>query len=279
MPQLKGVIFDWAGTTVDYGSFAPVQAFLDTFGEVGIEVKPGEVRRFMGMKKKEHLAALCSLPNIAARWEERFGEESGAGDLDRLYESFERHLFETLCDFARPIGGVVELVERLRRKGMKIGSTTGYTRGMMEVILPKAAEQGYAPDCLVTADEVKGGRPKPWMIWANAEKLDLYPAAQVVKVGDTEADMQEGVNAGTWVIGVLEGGNEVGLTEAEAETLGESELERIKSAAANRLKSAGAHFVLDRIELLDPALEEIDSLLEHGICPCCRYGEGRRILG
>lgn len=91
--------------------------------------------------------------------------------------------------------------------------------------------------------------------------------------------MKEGVNAGTWVVGVLEGGNEVGLTEAEAETLGESELERIKSAAANRLKSAGAHFVLDRIELLDPALEEIDSLLEHGICPCCRYGEGRRILG
>lgn len=279
MPQLKGVIFDWAGTTVDYGSFAPVQAFLDTFGEAGIEVKPEEIRRFMGMRKKEQLAALCGLPGIAAQWEERFGEESRAKDLDWLYESFESHLFRTLSGFAEPVEGVVELTERLRKRGLKIGSTTGYTRRMMEVVLPGAAKKGYTPDLVVTPDEVPGGRPRPWMIWQNAMALGLYPLDRIVKVGDTVADIQEGVNAGTWVIGVLEGGNELGLTEAETGALRGSGLEGLKDAAASRLKSAGAHFVLDRVGFLEEALDEIEALLGKGACPCSRCGEGRRVRG
>lgn len=279
MPQLKGVIFDWAGTTVDFGSFAPVQAFLDTFGEVGIEVKPDEIRRFMGMRKKDQLAALCGLPGIASQWEERFETEFDPGNLGWLYESFENNLFRNLSSFAEPIGGVVELVERLRKRDLKIGSTTGYTRRMMEVVLPGAAKAGYLPDLTVTPDDVPGGRPKPWMIWHNAMTLDLYPLAGIVKVGDTVADIQEGVNAGTWVIGVLEGGNELGLTEAETATLAGPGLESLKGVAASRMESAGAHFVLDRIGLLDEALDEIEALLGKGACPCSRYGECRRIRG
>ncbi len=279
MPQIRGVIFDWAGTTVDYGSFAPIQAFLDTFGEVGIEVKPEEIRRFMGMRKKEQLAALCRLPGIAAQWEERIETEPGAENLDWLYELFESHLFKSLSGYTEPIGGVVELVERLRNRGLKIGSTTGYTRRMMEVVMPGAAIRGYAPDLVVTPDEVPGGRPRPWMIWQNAMTLDLYPLSGVVKVGDTVADIQEGVNAGTWVIGILEGGNELGLTEAETAKLAGPELESLKGAAASRLKGAGAHFVLDRIGLLDEALDEIECLLGKGACPCSHYGESRRIRG
>ena len=277
MQQVKGIIFDWAGTTVDFGSFAPVQAFLDTFREIGIDVKTEEIRRYMGMKKAEQLETLCTLPGIASQWEARFGSESDTKNIQWLYESFEVNLFKTLSNFTDPIDGVLDLVARLRQRGLKIGSTTGYTRQMMEVVVPCAEKKGYSPDLVVTPDEVPGGRPRPWMIWQNAMTLDLYPLSGVVKVGDTVADIQEGVNAGTWVVGVVEGGNELGLSEEEHRALSWSDSESRKGAVASRLKWAGAHFVIDRIGLLDKVLEEIDALLGKGACPCRFYGEGRRI--
>jgi len=277
MQQVKGVIFDWAGTTVDFGSFAPVQAFLDTFREIGIEVKTEEIRRYMGMKKAEQLETLCTLPGIASQWEARFGSESDTKNIQWLYESFEVNLFKTLSNYTDPIDGVPDLVARLRQRGLKIGSTTGYSRQMMEVVVPCAEKKGYSPDLVVTPDEVPGGRPRPWMIWQNAMTLDLYPLSGVVKVGDTVADIQEGVNAGTWVVGVVEGGNELGLSEEEHRALSWSDSESRKGTVASRLKWAGAHFVIDRIGLLDKALDDIEELLGKGACPCRFYGEGRRI--
>jgi len=94
---------------------------------------------------------------------------------------------------------------------VRIGSTTGYTRAMIERVLPKAARQGYSPDCVVTPDDVGQGRPYPWMIFENMKRLGVYPPGVLVKVGDTASDILEGRNAGAIAIGVCESSSDAVL--------------------------------------------------------------------
>ena len=149
---------------------------------------------------------------------------------------------------------VLDDVAELRRMGMKIGSTTGYTDKMMDIVIPEAAKQGYSPDCCFSPDSVGGkGRPYPYMVFCNMQQLQVSSVQNVVKVGDTISDIREGVHAGVWSVGVVEGSSELGLSEEEWNNLSADE----KKSAAKRVKTsfrnAGAHFVIQNLSEL-PAL-------------------------
>ena len=70
-PQL--VIFDWAGTTVDYGCFAPVNAFALAFQKFGVTPTVEEIRAPMGMLKRDHIRTMLAMPAIRQQWEEKQG--------------------------------------------------------------------------------------------------------------------------------------------------------------------------------------------------------------
>ncbi|MDQ6420658.1 phosphonoacetaldehyde hydrolase [Paenibacillus sp. LHD-117] len=265
--MIKAVIMDWAGTMVDYGSFAPVEAFRRLFRERGIEASHRAIRKPMGRMKKDHLRDICAEPDVAAAWLERYGQAPTESDIDEMYEAFEPMLMSIVHEFAEPVPGAVELADRLRGQGIKIGTTTGYTRPMLDLILPEAAKLGYTPDSTVTPDEAAAGRPEPWMVYRNAEKLGLFPMESYVKVGDTEADMQEGRNAGVWTVGVVFGGNEVGLSLAEYEMLSEGEKEKTYVEISERLTKAGAHFIIREIGELDRIIAHINNRMEAGERP------------
>lgn len=265
--MIKAVMLDWAGTMVDFGCFAPLNVFVEVFASRGIEVTVEEARLPMGMLKRDHIAAMCGMERIAGLWEERYGRTPAEADIDALYADFEPLLFRTLHEYATPVPGAVDLVARLRAQGIKIGSTTGYTRAMMDIVCPNALAQGYAPDALVTPDEVASGRPQPWMIYRNAEMLGVYPLHLAVKAGDTTSDMQEGVSAGCWTVGVIVGSSELGMTEAEVAECDPAELESRKAAVAARLSAAGAHYVIDRIGQLDEVIGLINGRLARGERP------------
>ncbi|MDQ8735211.1 phosphonoacetaldehyde hydrolase [Paenibacillus sp. LHD-38] len=265
--MIKTVILDWAGTVVDYGSFAPVEAFRRLFEERGIEASAKAIRKPMGRMKKDHLRDICSDPEVAAAWEAKYGSAPNESDIDEMYEKFEPMLFSILHHYATPVPGALKLIERLREQGIKIGTTTGYTRPMMDIIAPEAAKQGYSPDSTVTPDEAAEGRPHPWMIFRNAERLGTYPMSHIVKCGDTEADMREGRNAGVWSVGVIFGGNEIGLTQAETEALTAGEKERLFVEVSERLMQAGAHFIIREIGELDGVIAHINERLQAGERP------------
>lgn len=264
---MKAVIFDWAGTMVDYGCFAPLAVFLQVFEKRGIELTAAEAREPMGMLKRDHIAALCRMERVAELWKEKFGRYPNEADVDELYADFEPMLMATLHDYATPVPGALALVARLRERGIKIGSTTGYTREMMNIVAAAAKEQGYEPDCLVTPSEVPAGRPYPWMCYQNAIQLDVYPFGEMVKVGDTTSDMQEGRNAGMWTVGVLKGGSELGLSQQEVANMPADELEVRLASAAARLQAAGAHYVIEEIGRLDDVLAKIELRLKAGERP------------
>lgn len=260
--KIKAVVFDWAGTTVDYGCFAPVNVFLEIFRRRGIEVTMEEARKPMGKLKIDHVREMTEMDRIKDLWAEKFGHVPTEDDVNELYRDFEPMLFETLDQYATPIPGVVELVKRLRSNGLKIGSTTGYTREMMNIVAPNAKKQGYEPDFLVTPSEASAGRPHPWMCYRNAEALNVYPMNSMVKVGDTISDIKEGINAGMWSVGVIKGSSELGLTEEEVTSMDKAELEAKMKVVYDRYMEAGAHFVIDSVGDLEEVLVRIEELIK-----------------
>ncbi|AEI39473.1 phosphonoacetaldehyde hydrolase [Paenibacillus mucilaginosus] len=265
--MVQAVILDWAGTTVDYGSFAPVKAFMDTFAEEGVEVTAEEVRKPMGRLKIDHLRAICALDRVAARWREVHGAEPGEADVQRMYAAFEERLLGILPQYAEPVPGAVALAERLRERGIRIGSTTGYTAEMMDIVAPEAQKRGYAPDVLVTPSEVAAGRPAPWMIYRNAEKLGVQEMHGMVKCGDTFSDIEEGRRAGVWTAAVLLGSSELGLTQPEVLAEDPAALAGRMERLAEAYREAGAHYVIDTIGDLDAVVTDISARLARGERP------------
>lgn len=245
MSKAEAVIFDWAGTTVDYGCFAPVQVFTEVFKNAGVEPTMEEVREPMGMLKWAHIRTMLEMPRIKEAWKELYGREPEDADADKMYESYEPSLLGILDQYSDPKPYVLETVKALRDKGIKIGSTTGYTDVMMQVVVPKAKELGYEPDCWFSPDSTGGmGRPYPYMIFRNMEELNVSAVDKVIKVGDTISDIREGKNAGVFTIGILEGSSLVGLSQAEYESLPEEEKEKVLKEAEEKYKEAGADAVV-----------------------------------
>jgi len=249
--KIKAVIFDWAGTTVDYGCFAPVKGFIDGFKSIGVEITNEMARKPMGLLKIDHTRA------IAAMLPEPISEEQ----VLKAYAVFEETLFANIerhCDMKDHI---VETIAVLREQGIKIGSTTGYTSAMMECVIPKAAEQGYSPDFCITPDQTVKGRPYPYMIWNNLMQFGIVDAREAVKIGDTVADIAEGKNADCWTVGVIMGSSELGLSRDEVAVLSENELKKRKTIVRATYYKAGADYIIDDMDELIGVVSDINRRL------------------
>ena len=255
--NIKCVIMDWAGTTVDYGCFAPVAAFIDSFQAIGVPVTAEETRMYMGLTKIEEIRALFNLERVRTAFQAKYGRDYTEEDVQGRYADFQQILFDTLAQYADPIPGVVETMDTLRVSGIKIGSTTGYTRQMMDIVIPAAEARGYRVDNCVTSDNLPGGRPNPYMIYQNMIDLAIPSVDYVVKCGDTIADIKEGVNAKVKSVGIILGSNEMGLTEAETLALAPEELNRRMEEVRSRMLAAGADAVLNSITELPAYLESL----------------------
>ncbi len=267
MSEIQAVIFDWAGTLVDFGSRAPMGAFVETFAEFGVELTVAEARKPMGMAKRPHIAALCAIPRVRAAWATRHGRAPDEADIDALYEVFVPKNIAVAAAYADAIPGAAETLAALRARGVKIGSSTGYTREIMAKILPRAAAQGIAPDSLVCTGDTPDGRPSPLMFWQGLIELNVWPAWRAVKVDDTTVGVAEGINAGAWSVGVAVSGNVFGASLAETQALPPEEFARRREQAYSTLKEAGAHYVVDSVAELAPAIAAIDERLARGERP------------
>jgi phosphonoacetaldehyde hydrolase len=264
---LRAVIFDWAGTMVDYGSRAPVLAFVEVFQRHGVTLSVEQARGPMGTAKPDHIRALLDLPAIQAQWRQLYRRAPGAADVEALYAAFLALEIELVAGYAELVPGAAEAAALCRARGLKIGSTTGYSRAIMEQIMPRARAQGYAPDCLVCPEDVPGGRPAPWMLYRCATQLGVFPMAACVKVGDTLADIEEGLNAGAWTVALSRSGNELGLSRPEADALDPADLAARLAAIGARLARAGAHIVAETVADLPAALDAIGERLSRGERP------------
>ena len=288
MDGLKAVILDWAGTTLDYGCMAPMVVFREVYAQKGVPITEDEARLPMGAHKRVHIQKIGQIPEVKQRWLEVHGVEQTEKDIDEMFEAFQPLQLPYLVEYSPLIPGTLETIAYSRDKGMKIGSTTGYTGEMMDILMREGLKQGYIPDSSVTATGhvtindlrfpspiyqdlgfkyskshigIPEGRPGPWMCILNAMLLNIYPPYLCAKIGDTIPDIKEGVNAGMWTIGLAKSGNEIGKTKEEVERMDKGELtDKLSSVYLNMYK-AGADFVVDTIAEVPEKLDEISSML------------------
>jgi len=242
----------------DYGCFAPAVVYVEVYKRQNVPISMEEARAPMGAHKKVHIRQISKMESVAQRWEKVHGRMPNEEDIDRMFADFIPLQLACLSDYADLIPGTLEVVAEIRKRGWKIGSTTGYTTEMMEILVAEAKKRGYEPDSTVCAAEVPAGRPYPWMCFQNAMNLQIYPMESIVKVGDTLPDIAEGLHAGMWTIGLALTGNEMGLTEEQVNDL-DPEVRQMKlDRAYERIAQAGAHYVVDGIQDIMPILDEIN---------------------
>lgn len=253
MSKIKAVVFDWAGTMVDFGSFAPMGVFVKVFDQFGITASIEDARAPMGLPKWDHIRAMMDNPAIAKQWAEKYGAAPTDADVDEVYEVFVPMNEKVAADYADLVPGALDTIKYLRDNDIKIGSTTGYTRSIMENVVPVAKANGYEPDNLVCSDDLIEGRPGPLGMYQCFVELGVYPPSAVVKVDDTVPGLQEGVSAGCITVGLALSGNFVGKTPEELAEMSEDEIEVLRQAATKVLKEGGADHVIDSVADL-PAL-------------------------
>ena len=264
---IQAFIFDWAGTMVDHGCCAPVQALQTVFADEGVPVSDGEARADMGKAKDAHIRGILAHSRVLEAWTQAKGAAPQEADVQRMFEAVGPLMQKAAAECATLIEGAKDLADTLRARGIKIGSSTGYTRDMMRDILPLAEKQGYAPDYTVCAGETPQGRPAPYMIWKNLIELDVWPTSSVVKVDDAPVGIVAGRNAGCWTIGVAASGNEIGLSFEAYKELDEEARQARLNTARDRLLQAGAHYVVESVADIPALLDEIDQRIREGQSP------------
>ena len=244
------VILDWAGTVVDFGCHAPVFALREAFALHGVAITEAQARRDMGKPKVDHVRALLEDPAIGKAWAKTIGRVADDTDVQALMTDLAPLMRDQAARAARLIEGTRSAIDSLRAEGIKVGSSTGYTREMMGTVLKEAASQGYIPDHLVCSGETPAGRPTPLMIYKACADLGVWPLSRVVKVDDTEAGVAEGRAAGCFTVGVSASGNTVGLSQAALLALPPPDRAARLAAAERSLQAAGADVVIETVAQL-----------------------------
>lgn len=265
LAPLQAVIFDWAGTLVDFGSLAPTQIFVEAFATFGITITLAQARGPMGLSKWQHIHQLLQEPAIHAQWVSVFGQAPQDADVDAVYARFMPLQIAKVGEFSAPIDGAAEVLRWLRDQGLRTGSCSGYPRVVLDKLLPQAAAAGVAPEHVVAGDELEAGaRPGPFMALANVLALGVSDVRACVKVDDTVPGIEEGRNAGMWSVGLSLSGNEVGYSLEEYARAPAGEAAARIAAADAKLRLAGAHYVVHSVRDLPEVLLAIAARMRAG---------------
>jgi len=264
---IEAVLLDWAGTTMDFGCMAPAVVFVEVFKRKKVPITVEEARAPMGAHKRVHIQRITELESVRRRWRETHGRLPDENDVNAMFAEFVPLQLECLSTYSALIPGTLEVVAKLRSRGIKIGSTTGYLTEMMKINFDDAKRQGYEPDATVCAADVPAGRPYPHMCLQNVIKLGVSTVQACVKIDDTIPGIEEGLNAGMWTIGLAVSGNEVGLMLDQWQALPKPEQEAKRARAYTRMWQCGAHYVVDTIAQIMPCIEDIQARIQRGEAP------------
>ncbi len=267
--KVKGIVLDWSGTTADIYVLAPAVVFVQVFKKHGVEISMAEARGPMGLRKDLHIKELTEVPEIRERWKGVHGSYPDQGSVDAMFADFVPMQLACLREYTTLLPHVAEVTQKFQKDGIKIGSSTGFVRPMVDVLEEDAKKQGYTPDASVAGDEVEhGARPKPFMVYRNLDLMDIHPIQSVVKVDDTVSGVGEALEAGCWGVGIASYSNYMDIDSMEhAASLSEAEMDRRLKVTREILRKAGAHYVIDTFDQLPEVIADVNARLARGERP------------
>ena len=265
--KLQAAILDWAGTVVDFGSFAPTQIFVEAFAEFDVQVSIEEARGPMGMGKWEHIRTLCDQPQISERYKKVFGRTPSDDDVTAIYQRFMPLQIEKIAEHSALIPGALETIAQLRGQGLKIGSCSGYPAQVMAKVVELAATRGYTADHVVATDDVPNGRPWPAQALANVIALGIDDVGACVKVDDTVPGILEGRRAGMWTVALVCSGNALGLTYEQYRALDPTTLASERTRIHSLFEGSRPHYLIDTLSDLPEVIADINKRLANGEMP------------
>ncbi|MEI6383492.1 MAG: phosphonoacetaldehyde hydrolase [Betaproteobacteria bacterium] len=260
MKKIKGIVLDWAGTIVDFGSLAPMGAFVELFARHQIHITIEQARIPMGLPKIDHIIALGQMKEISNQWTKIYNRTFNSVDAKNLLLEFEPMSAKAAIERSDFIPGFLEIYKQLSKQGIRFASTTGYTRKIMTPLIEKAQSLGFSPELVICCDDVAKSRPDPMGMYECLKAMDLVGQSdQVIKVDDTKPGIAEGLAAGCWTIGVSASGNALGWSLESWKSAGPSEKDMAISKATQSLKKAGAHLVIESVANLASAIEKFEN--------------------
>ncbi len=188
-----------AGTTVNDDNNVAA-CVKEAMAEFGHEITIDDVKDVMGYPKPDAITVLLGKHGIA-----------DSELVDKIHEVFVNKMinFYSTHPQIKEKSGASETFRRLKASGVGVGLDTGFSRNITNAIIDRMGWMEHnLIDVSVSSDEVAHGRPHPDMIYKAMDLLNISSASEVVKVGDTISDLQEGHSAGCkYVIGITTGTN------------------------------------------------------------------------
>ncbi|HEV3414335.1 MAG TPA: HAD family hydrolase [Puia sp.] len=229
MSSIRLVVFDIAGTTVrDNGNVA--EAFITAFKEYGFAMPVDEVKKVMGFRKMDAIAVLLEKFAPERKDEEELADRIHTYFIDKMIEFYMND--ETLA----PLPHAESVFRALKKRGIKVALNTGFTRSITDTLLHRLRWDDRSPyiDQVICSDEVPHGRPSADMIEVLIDDLGIDSPTQVLKVGDTEVDVEEGRNAACGIV--------VSVTTG--------------AYTREQLQAYGPDFIIDDLQELLPIIEK-----------------------
>jgi len=257
--NIEAIVFDLAGTLIDFGSLAPSQVLIKLFDRLGIKITRKQAIGPMGIEKRAHIKALLTTRKINSEWKKKFKSKPTVKDIDKLFKLFNPELKKIINKHSKFISGNKKTLDLIKNKIKKIELNTGYSEEILKVILPELKKQRFIPDVSYSSSYTKIGRPSAEIIYRIFSDLNITKGSNCIKVDDTIPGLQEGLNAGMWVIGVIFSGNEFGKNEHEFNKLTNKEKLKFRKKISRKFKKIGAHYVIDTIKDLPKIIERIEN--------------------
>jgi len=220
----------------------------------------------MGLAKRDHITRLLQEPETVAAWKSAHGVAPPETAVDALYAAFLPLQMECLLTYSHVLAGVPETMAGFHALGLRIGSTTGYTRAMLDALVASAAEEGYAPEIAMSPEDAGAGRPDPAMCLEICRRFQVEPW-ECIKIGDTPSDIAEGRGAGMWTIGITRTGNMVGLSENDWSRLAPQAQQALLRHAEAELMDRQADAVAPSVAESQPPIAAIMARAERGERP------------
>tara|TARA_E500000178_G_scaffold109397_1_gene109133 strand:- start:425 stop:1216 length:792 start_codon:yes stop_codon:yes gene_type:complete len=260
--KIEAIVFDLAGTIIDFGSLAPSKVLIHIFNKFGITISRKEAVGPMGIEKRAHISQLINSKKISLFWKKKYNKKPGKQEIDKLFKLFNPELKKIIKHHSKLISGCKKTINFLKRKKIKLAVNTGYSEEILKIILSELKKQGFYPDISYSSSHANIGRPSAEIIYKIFSELNITMGSNCIKVDDTIPGLLEGVNAGMWVVGVIFSGNEFGKTEVEFNKLSSKDKIIFRKRVTNKFKRIGAHYVIDTIKDLPKTIELIDSRIK-----------------